>query len=62
MKSFDFTAEMVATVKGYVEAESEDEAMRMIKNGEYDDIYDDDIDEPISNIRITGCHDINEDD
>lgn len=48
---------MVAKVKDYVEADSEEEAIKMIKSGDYDDILDEDLEEPISNINITGYED-----
>lgn len=39
-KTYNFTCEMKSTGRGYVEADSIDEAKEKILNGEYEDIYD----------------------
>lgn len=57
MRTYDFTADMVAHVKGYVEASSEEEAIKLINACDYNDIIDEDLEEPISNIKITGYED-----
>lgn len=41
MKRFDFTGSAVFRVKGYVYAETQEEARAMLNNDEWDDIYDD---------------------
>lgn len=40
MKRFDFTGSAVYTVKGYIYAETQEEARAMLNNGEWDDTYD----------------------
>lgn len=39
-KQYIFKAKILNTCKGYVFAESEDEAKEKIMNGEYEEIYD----------------------
>lgn len=39
-KSFNFLIEQTCIGKGYVTADTKEEAIKKIKNGEYDDIYD----------------------
>lgn len=44
MNCYVFEAKTTATVKGYVNAETEEEALKKIANGNVDDIYDIDAD------------------
>ena len=58
MRSYNFTADAVSRIRGYVEADNEEEAKRLIKEMLWDDLFDEDLDEPISNIKITGYDDL----
>ena len=40
MKSFYFTIQMSSIGKGYVSAENIEEAKQKVKDGDWDDIYD----------------------
>lgn len=52
MKCYMFTANVITTVNGYVHAESEEEALEKIKNGNVDDIIDEDMGNDYSDIDI----------
>lgn len=58
MRSYNFTADMVAHVNGYVVAKSEEEAIKKIQHSDWTEIFDDTLDEPVSNIKITGYDDL----
>lgn len=51
-KIYTFGAHAVANIIGYVEAESEEEAIKLIKQGDFDEITNMDMDEPISDVLI----------
>lgn len=59
MKCYTFTADHVVreSVKGYVNAESEEEAIQKIKNDDYDDIIDSDIEEEIEGFQNINVYD-----
>ena len=57
MKCFNFLIEMSSIGKGYVYADSIEEAREKIKNGDYDDIYDEVGSERGDIIEITECKD-----
>lgn len=58
MKSYNFEAKAEARIRGYVEAENEEEAKRLIRDGLWDDVIDESVDEPIWDVKITGYDNI----
>lgn len=60
MKSFGFlVAHGYQILKGFVYADSEEDAIKMVENGEWDDIIDeDDIDELTEGYEITEIFEI----
>ena len=53
-KSYYFLIGGRVTGRGYVDAESREEAERLIRDGEFDDIFDDDIEYDYDDFEITG--------
>lgn len=58
MKSYDFEARAEYIIRGYVAANSEEEARKKIMAGDFDDLLDEDLQEPIYKVEITGCDDL----
>lgn len=55
MKSYDFEGKAEYIIRGYVAANSEEEARKKIMVGDFDDLLDEDLQEPIYEVKITGC-------
>lgn len=65
MKRFDFTGSAVYTVKGYVYAETQEEARAMLNNDEWGDIYDSNMENLESftvndGVKDDYCHELEE--
>lgn len=55
MKSYDFESKAEYIIRGHVAANSEEEARKKIMVGDFDDLLDEDLQEPIYEVKITGC-------
>lgn len=58
MKSYIFTAMAECRLKGYVIADSEENAIKKIRSLDVEDIFDYDYEEPVYDIKITNEEDI----
>lgn len=58
MKSYNFEAKAEYHIRGYVVAGSKEEARKKIMVGDFYDLLDEDLQEPIYEVEITGCDEI----
>lgn len=55
MKTYRFTREAKYIQIGFVDANSKEEALELIKNNDYDDIYDTSLEEEYNDTIIIDC-------